>query len=123
VDGNLPSIKSHLGLWGEVVSLEALKKVKQETSSKLYYEHVTNYIYGHPDKFNIKWIDAPSIVFKRHDIRLTIDDVEDFNMGKELLYEMKQQGLTITTENIISFLDHNTQYLDLMKSQIKKYTK
>ncbi len=28
--GHLPSIKSHLGLWGEVVSLEALKRIKKE---------------------------------------------------------------------------------------------
>jgi len=123
VAGDLPSIKSHLGLWGEVVRLESLKKVKLETSSKLYYEHVTNYIYDHPDKFKIKWVDAPAIVYDRDDIRLTIDDVEDFNLGKELLYEMKQQGLAITTENIVAFLDQNTHYLDGMKDQIKKYTK
>jgi spore coat polysaccharide biosynthesis protein SpsF (cytidylyltransferase family) len=123
VTGDIPSIKSHLGLWGEIVSLKALKKVKQETSSKIYYEHVTNYVYGHPDKFNIKWIDAPPIVYSRDDIRLTIDDVEDFNMGKELLYEMKQAGTGITTENIVDFLDSNTHYLELMKNQIKKYTK
>lgn len=123
VAGDIPSIKSHLGLWGEVVSLDALKKVKKESSEKLYYEHVTNYIYGHPDKFKIKWINAPSIVYSRDDIRLTIDDVEDFNMGKELLFEMKQAGIGISTENIVDFLDSNVHYLEIMKNQIKKYTK
>jgi len=123
VAGNIPSIKSHLGLWGEVVSLEALKKVKRETSNKLYYEHVTNYIYGHPEKFEIKWIDAPSSLYKRDDIRLTIDDTEDFNLGKELLYEMKEEKIGINPENLVQYLDSHPEYLALMKEQIKKYTK
>lgn len=123
LQGGLPSIKSHIGLWGEVVSLEALRKIRKETSSKLYYEHVTNYIYGHPDSFSIKWIDAPAIVYNRHDIRLTIDDMEDFNLGKELLYKMKQAGMEVNPANIVAFLDQHPQYLDLMKGQIKKYTK
>lgn len=123
IAGDIPSIKSHLGLWGEVVSLEALKKIKENTSSKLYYEHVTNYIYGHPDKFNIKWVEAPAIVYDRDDIRLTIDDVEDYNLGKELLYRMKQNGLDITTENIVEFIDQHGHYVEVMKEQIKKYTK
>jgi spore coat polysaccharide biosynthesis protein SpsF len=123
IDGNIPSIKSHLGLWGEAVTLEALKKVKNETSAKLYYEHVTNFIYGHPDNFNIKWINAPELLYKRNDIRLTIDDEIDFNLGKEMMYEMKQAGLTLQPGNIVSFLDDHPQYLEIMRDQINKYTK
>ena len=123
VAGNIPSIKSHLGLWGEVVSLKSLKKIKEETSKKLYYEHVTNYIYEHPDKFKIKWVDAPELVYARKDIRLTIDDIEDFNMGKEIYYEMKMQGIAFNTPNIVEFLGKNAHYIDIMKAQIKKYTK
>ena len=89
----------------------------------MYYEHVTNYIYGHADKFSIKWIDAPAHLFDRDDIRLTIDDENDFNMGKELMHEMKQEGVPISPENILSYLDSHTQYLDTMKAQIKMYTK
>jgi spore coat polysaccharide biosynthesis protein SpsF len=121
--GDLPSIKSHLGLWGEVVRVDALKKVKLETSQKLYYEHVTNFIYGHPEKFNIKWLDAPAFLFDRKDIRLTIDDENDFNMIRKLLSEMREQELPLTSESVVSFLDKNPVFLDQMRSQIKKYTK
>ena len=121
--GDIPSIKSHLGFWGEIVRLDALKKVKQETKEKLYYEHVTNFIYGHPDKFEIKWVDAPAHLFDRDDIRLTIDDEDDFNLIRELMHDMREQGLSFTSENIVAFLDKNRGYLDQMRSQIKKYTK
>ena len=121
--GDLPSIKSHLGLWGEVVRLDALKKVKQETNEKFYYEHVTNFIYGHPDKFDIKWVDAPAHLFDRDDIRLTIDDEDDFNLIRNMMNDMREQGQSFISENIVAFLDKSHNYLDQMRSQIKKYTK
>lgn len=121
--GGLPSIKSHLGLWGEVVTLDALKKIKEETSSRKYYEHVTNYIYSHPDKFSIKWVDAPAFLFNRDDIRLTIDDEVDFNLGREIMNDMRKEGQSLSAEGLVSFLDKHTDFLRTMDTQIKKYTK
>ena len=123
IEGDVPSIKSHLGFWGEVVSLDALKKVRALTNDKLYREHVTNYIYSHPDHFRIKWVDAPSGVYYRGDIRLTIDDEIDFNMGRDLFQEMKEEEIMPIPEEIIPYLDKHPHYLETMRSQIKKYTK
>lgn len=123
LSGNLPAIRSHLGLWGEVVSLDALKKVRKETDRKYYYEHVTNYIYEHPGKFNIAWKDAPPPVYERDDIRLTIDDETDFNLGKELMHEMRKGGMPLTVANMVSFLDGHPRFLHAMKEQIRKYHK
>ena len=123
IRGDVPSIKSHLGFWGEVVSLEALRKVRSLTSEKLYREHVTNYIYTHPDEFDIKWIDAPGSVYNRTDIRLTIDDEIDFKLGKEIYAELGTHGLQNKLEDVIAFVDKHPSYLDIMQSQIEKYTK
>ena len=123
LQGGLPSIKSHLGLWGEVVTLAALKKIKKETSSKLYHEHVTNYIYGNPDRFSIKWVDAPGLLFRRKDIRLTIDDEVDFNLGRQLISEIRKEEQNLSAENLLSFLDRHPHYLQTMDKQIRKYTK
>jgi spore coat polysaccharide biosynthesis protein SpsF len=123
IEGGIPSIKSHLGLWGEVVLLDTLKKIKDKTRARLYYEHVTNYIYGHPDRFNIKWIDAPEYLYNRKDIRLTIDDETDFNLGKDMMYELRQKGYSLEPASLVSFLDEHPRYLGIMRDQIKKYTK
>jgi len=123
VAGGIPSIKSHLGFWGEVVSLESLKKVKKATSEKIYYEHVTNFIYGHPDMFKIKWVDAPEIVYRRADIRLTLDDETDFNLCRDIYREMKEERGAFNLENIVRFLDKNKHYLAIMKDQIHEYSK
>jgi hypothetical protein len=44
-------------------------------------------------------------------------------MGKEIFYKMKEDGTAFELENMINFLDRNTQYLRIMEAQIKKYTK
>ena len=123
IRGGIPSIKSHLGLWGEVVSLESLKKVKSLTNEKIYYEHVTNFIYDHPDMFKIKWVDAPEVVFSRTDIRLTLDDETDFNLCRDIYREMKDEGNAYDLGKIVRFLDTNKHFLAIMKDQISKYSK
>lgn len=123
IAGGIPSIKSHLGFWGEIVSLESLKKVKKLTNEKMYYEHVTNFIYDHPDMFKIKWVDAPEVVFTRTDIRLTLDDETDFNLCRDVYREMKEEGSAFDLENIVRFLDRNKHFLAIMKDQISKYSK
>lgn len=121
--GDIPSIRSHLGLWGEVVQLDALKKVRALTSEGIYHEHVTNYIYGHPDEFRIKWVGAPISVYGRKDIRLTIDDEKDFDMAKELMVEMGSGIVAKDPERIAAFLDEHPHFLAVMRRQIEKYTK
>ena len=123
LSGGVPSIKSHHGLWGEVVSLESLKKTKEATINKSFFEHVTNFVYSQPDMFKIKWVNAPDVVFGRSDIRLTLDDETDFNVCREIYLRMKEEGTVLNPGNIVRFLDKNKPYLSIMKNQIKKYVK
>ncbi len=123
VNGDIPSIKSHLGLWGEIVSLEALKKVKGFTEKQIYHEHVTNFIYENINKFKVKLIDAPEIVFNRNDIRLTVDTKEDFDVSKEIYAKLADSNKTLELNNIIKIIDKNPKYLETMKSQIKLNSK
>jgi len=125
VSGDMPSIKSHLGLWGEVVTLKALEKVLNTTDKKIYLEHVTNFIYENKDSFAVNLINAPEILFGRKDIRLTVDTQEDFDMSKEiyskLVASIKSQDAR--PEMIAKFLDKNPKYLEVMKRQIVKNSK
>ena len=59
---NQPSISTHWGVFAELVSLEALKKIQKLNSDALYKEHVTNYIYSHPEHFSIKKIEVSEII-------------------------------------------------------------
>lgn len=118
-----PSIKSHLGLWGEVVSLQALTKARQQTDDPGYLQHVTNYIYEHPGIFPVKLVDAPSGLANKNNIRLTLDTPEDYHLLRKIYNSLMKENIQLTPENVISFLEQHGDYIEKMKKQIQANTK
>ncbi|QCX38809.1 hypothetical protein FF125_10325 [Aureibaculum algae] len=115
----LPTIKSHLGLFTEIVSLKALQKVNKSTSLSLYQEHVTNYIYEHPEEFKIKLIEMPNYMDDTENIRLTLDTIEDFKLEQQLYHEMKGESI----EHLVNYLKKNQRLQQQMQQEISKHTK
>ncbi len=120
-ENQVPVIKSHIGLFAEVVSLRALKKVKEKTDNPFYFEHVTNYIYGNPHDFTVDFIDLPVSLHGRHDIRLTVDTINDFNLVQELYNDILENGISI--ETLISKIDSDVRYKSIMLMEIEKQKK
>ena len=119
----LPSIKSHIGLWGEVVTLEALKRASYMTAERVYHEHVTNFIYSHPEHFRINFQPAPGGLYKRLDIRLTLDDRTDLRILDHIVNGLKLDILTFDREQVIGYIDKQPELLHIMKEQMDKYNK
>ena len=120
---NRPSLKTHFGFYAELTTLETLKKVASLTSEKTYIEHVTNYIYSHPEIFDVRFIQSPYEIFHRNDIRLTLDTHEDFSLQQKIYSELIAQNPNFGIEEILKFLENNPVYLDLMKAEIEKNSK
>ena len=115
--GNKNVVLTHWGFFGEYVTLEALKKVKSLTKEKKDLEHVTYYIYNHPDEFNIKLWEVPKEL-NRNDIRLTIDTIEDFKICQKVLNFLKQKDFQTNYQNILDYINKNPDILEEMKAQI-----
>ena len=115
--GNKNVVLTHWGFFGEYVTLEALKKVKSLTKEKKDLEHVTYYIYNHPDEFNIELWDVPKEL-NRNDIRLTIDTIEDFKICQKVLNFLKQKDFETNYQNILEYINKNPDILEEMKAQI-----
>lgn len=118
-----PSIKTHYGFWTEYVTLEALKKVQKLTDEKLYHEHVTNYIYTHPDTFKFYLLDTPEILLSHNKIRLTIDTQNDFVNAQTIYKEICNLESTPTIHDIIGYLDSHSDFYKAMESEINKNSK
>ncbi len=116
-----PSIKTHFGFWAEYVTLEALEKVQALTQESLYREHVTNYIYTHPQDFKIKWLETPKVLQGREDIRLTIDTQQDFIDAQEIYKHYVDNNMTI--EDLVGYIDQTPSLLEKMKKEIKLNSK
>lgn len=121
--GNKPSILTHFGFWTEAVTLAALEKAQSLTSEKLYHEHVTNYIYGNPQLFEVQFIQADSLVFSRTDIRMTLDTAEDFRIQQEIFASLQAENPNFGIPEIVDWLDRHPQFLEIMKKEILKNQK
>ena len=114
---NTPSIKTHFGFFTEITTLNALQKVAANTHEELYLEHVTNYIYAHPEIFQLDFLCIPTFIEKA-DIRLTVDTLDDFNVCKEIYAYHINNNIKITPENIINYIHQNEHLKYLMLNQI-----
>ena len=117
VNGN-PSIKTHFGFWTEYVTLDTLKRIKSITTESLYHEHVTNFIYTHPELFSIEWIDGPECLRDRANIRLTCDTIDDFKNSQEIYRDLCKGNPYPTIVQIVNYLDEHNGYLTKMIEQI-----
>lgn len=120
-----PVIKTHYGLFAEFVKLSALKQVANNTDEKKYFEHVTNYIYMHPDIYKINLITLPDSLINRNDLRFTCDTIDDFNLLKNLYikYLNTYKIREIELDKLLAITDSNKEHLKIMKKGIKKFEK
>jgi spore coat polysaccharide biosynthesis protein SpsF len=119
----LPAIRSHLGLYAELVSFNALRRAGELSQNPADTEHVTKFIYENPDKFRIQFLTAHPEVFGRRDLRFTVDDLTDFKLMQQLYSEVVDIEGIVDLRKLVNQVDSQVSYLDVMKSQIKLYTK
>jgi spore coat polysaccharide biosynthesis protein SpsF len=113
-----PTIKTHYGFWTEGVTLEALKKVSSLTSQKLFQEHVTNYIYSNPERFNLHFENISQSVEKETNIRLTIDTFQDFETTKEIYSELIAKQIPFEANQVICYIKSKPEWIEIMRNQI-----
>lgn len=118
-----PIIRSHIGFFTEIVSTAALEKAASETSDPFYHEHVTNFIYGNADRYNVRLLPLPLHLQDRTDIRLTIDTADDFEMASALFTDLKNTDQEDNTHAIIAAIDQRPEYKERMSQLIKRFSK
>ena len=112
-----PTIKTHLGLFAELTTLDALKRVATLTDEKLYREHVTIYLYTHPEKFSIRYIPLAENLEGRFDLRFTLDTYDDFILLQKL-YKEWYETTPRTLSSLLQLLTHHPDYTEMMKKNI-----
>ncbi len=120
---NTPSIKTHFGFWGEYVKLDALKRVAKTTDEKTAHEHVTIHIYSNPEDYKCEWIDCPDFLQGRNDIRLTVDNIEDFENAQKVFKTLYEANPDFGLEEVVKYIDEHTELRDSMKQMIENNQK
>lgn len=121
VDGR-PAILTHSGFFVEFVTLRALEMAHSESHSRQDREHVTSFIYSNPDRFRIRYVEAPDAI-ARPEIRLTLDTLDDWQNVCAVAAYLDRNGLEWSYQNIVAFIDVNTGIQESMKSLIQRNRK
>lgn len=111
-----PIILSGWGLAVEVISLEAFKKARSLTEENVDLEHVTPFIYKHPEMFKVAYLDYPKMSKYDHDgVRLTVDYKEDLDILNKIAENYNFEDISLS--NVLSFLEKNPSLLKEMKDR------
>lgn len=106
------------GLDVEVFSLEALAKVHSLAKEESYREHVTLYMYRHPDRFKLANLVAPADL-RRPDLRLCVDTQEDLELISAIYGELYRGGTIINVRDAIALLDAKPE-LTLINTHVQQ---
>jgi spore coat polysaccharide biosynthesis protein SpsF len=98
------------GLDAEIFPFSVLERDHYEAKLPFQREHVTPYIYGHPELFNLRNFANP-VDLSNH--RWTLDTIEDWHL-LEAIYSALWKGSRIfTTQEVLDFLESRPDLVSL----------
>jgi len=98
-----PAILSPVGVYAEWFRAKALRRAARAATAAADREHVTRYLYTHPEKFKLRLIPAPTAI-DRDDVRLRIDGEEDWDHALAIYDALGPEAME--WQRIADLLDH-----------------
>lgn len=104
----------------EVFSREAMHKVynitKDIDGQSPYKEHVTLYMYKHPEEFSVGYIQGSGLY--RRDYRLCIDTEEDYELARRVYGHFNDEW--VSAKEIVGYLDANPEIASINSKIVQK---
>lgn len=100
------------GLDTEVMKFSVLEKAARESTKDYEWEHVTPYLYRHPELFTIEQVVAE----KERTIpglRLCVDTVEDFELIREIFGRLYDQNSFFSVDDILALVRSNPELMEI----------
>lgn len=109
------------GLDTEVMSFTALSRAWQEARKPYEREHVTPYIYEHPDRFKLLAVTGPAD-FSSH--RWTVDTPEDLEFVRTIYARFKANpefsGREFSGRDVLDLLEREPELAEINRSVLQK---
>lgn len=106
------------GLDTEVFTAAALKQAAAEAGEPREREHVTPYIYNHPELFRLGGVENAT---DQSRFRWTVDTEEDFMLIRAILEKNAPANPMFSWENIVNFMDDNPELFEVNCHVRQKY--
>lgn len=105
----------------EIFGFNVLEKIFSLAEKDLEREHVTYYIYTHPEMFTLYSYNLNHLK-KFDNLRLTIDEKDDLIMCREVYKKLKEKGKSIdfSVFDIYEIIEENPELMDINKNLVRK---
>jgi spore coat polysaccharide biosynthesis protein SpsF len=100
------------GLDTQVFSRKTLEKVAELTQDPVDHEHVSLYIYEHPDQFTLFNLDS-NFPKKYGKLRLTVDTIEDFEVIRSIYEELYPVNHSFSLNDVIGLLEKRPELMEV----------
>lgn len=100
----------------EIFSKEALLKTYGLAEKKEHKEHVTYYMYTHPEEFRIGLVHGQEFYNKEY--RICVDTQEDFTVVTKIFEHFKD--IFVTSKQVVRFLDNNPKVAVINQAILQK---
>jgi spore coat polysaccharide biosynthesis protein SpsF len=92
------------GMDAQVFPTEVLDAVARLTDDPVDHEHVSLYIYNHPERFSLHNVGS-GLPSRYHDLRLTVDTKEDFQLIRTIFEELYPEKPDFSLRDILDLFD------------------
>jgi spore coat polysaccharide biosynthesis protein SpsF len=99
------------GLDVEVFNFDILEQIYKKAKKNYQREHVTPYIYEHPEIFKIQNIEIKKKL-REPELRLTVDTKEDLELIREIYKYLYKPGKIFYAEEIINLLNEHPELME-----------
>jgi spore coat polysaccharide biosynthesis protein SpsF len=97
-----------LGMNVQVFATDTLEEVSRLTHDRADREHVSLYIYSHPEKYQLLNVAAPP-QHTRPELRLTLDTIEDYHVISTIFDSLYPEKRDFDLGDILTFLDSHPE--------------
>lgn len=93
-----------VGMDSQVFATAVLADVARRTNDPLDHEHVSLYIYRHPETYSLKNVAAPPAL-RRPELALTLDTPEDYALINQVFEALYPGNPAFGLKDVLAFLD------------------
>lgn len=111
-----------IGMDTQVFHRSVLEDVAQRTQDPVHREHVTSYIYTHPDLYKLHNVHAPKKFFDPF-LRLTLDTSEDFELISRIFSTLYPRNPSFSLLDILTLLEERPDWRALNDDVPHKWLK
>ncbi len=108
-----------VGMGIQVFPTKVLEKVNQLTNSPVDHEHVSIFIYTHPDLFRLAYLPAETSM-NHPELVITLDTPEDLSLIREIYRNLYPVNPDFSGQEVVDFLLKNPQLFESVSGIARK---